>query len=214
VKYWSAVVAIAVALFFAGYRASGVRAERATARGASSPTSASNPASPPPRPGSPAAARRAAIEVLLSRLARAPRETTSPPTALPIAAIERSTVEPTEDTVKRRARVSAEIDQKAPGLSAATRTILLAEADRLAWDKRQFRAAFLSGQMSEAEYVDALKDDIRATLANYDDVLSNDDYVALFNRPRGKDPFTLESYVDHGPDKHEGSAVETTGSAR
>lgn len=196
-KFWACVVAISGALFVAGRRAHDARGERATAPVAAAYSAVAAPAA---IPGS-SAARRAAIQTLLTRLARAPGPSTASPTPLTAAAIERSIPEPPDVTAKRRARASAEIDERAPGLAASKRTILLGEADRLAWDKRQLRAAFLSGKMSEAEYVDALKDDIRATLSSYDEVLTDDEYVALFNRRRGADPFTLESLVGSSHEK-------------
>jgi hypothetical protein len=196
-RFWAAVVAISVALFVAGRRVHQARTEQAVERTVAAQAAASDRAAPVPVPGS-SAARRAAIQTLLTRVARAP--STASPTPLDPAVIEHSIAEPPDVTAKRRGRASAEIDERSPGLAPAKRTILLAEADRLAWDKRQLRAAFVAGKMSEADYVDALKDDIRAALASYDEVLTDDEYVALFNRRKGTDPFTLESLVGH-PEK-------------
>lgn len=180
------VVAVAIALFYAGRRAHPARRAAVTdelagerAGLADAPTSS--------------AARRAAMQTLLARLAHAPRQ---PPQQMPPhARVERSVAEPPEVTTKRRQRATAEIDERAPGLPAAKRAVLLEEADRLAWDKRQLRAAFLAGTLSEADYVAALKDDIRAALADFAETLSEDEYVALFNRRPGSDPFTMESLV-------------------
>jgi hypothetical protein len=191
-RFWVTVVAIAVAMFVAGRRAHQSRTDPVVERATVAQTAASGPAAPVIAPAS-SAARRAAIQTLLARVARAP--STPSPTPLAVAVIEHSIAEPPDVTAKRRARASAEIDERAPGLAPAKRTILRAEADRLAWDKRQLRAAFVAGKMSETDYVDALKDDIRAALASYDEVLTDDEYVALFNRRKGTDPFTLESLV-------------------
>jgi hypothetical protein len=199
-KFWAATVAISIALFAAGRRAHQASAERAAEHAVTALAAASDRSATAPVPGA-AAARHAAMQTLLSRLASASAPTAAPPAAVAPAVIERSIAEPPDVTAKRRARASAEIDERAPGLAAAKRAILLDEADRLAWDKRQLRAAFLAGKLSETEYVDALKDDIRAALASYDDVLTDDEYVALFNRRRGTDPFTLESLVGRPPEQ-------------
>ena len=181
------IVTVAIALFYAGRRTHPTHAaqtidSRAVAS-AAAPSGALEAA-----PGS-SAARRAAMQTLLVRLTRAP----APARANPI--IERSVTEPPEVTTKRRLRASAEIDERAPGLAAAKRAVLLEEADRLAWDKRQLRAAFLAGKLSEADYVAALEDDIRAALASFEETLTEDEYIALFNRRPGSDPFTMESLV-------------------
>ena len=180
---WTGYAAIAAALFFAGRCA-----HRTAAPAAPAAVSASAPTAPAAAPGT-SAARRAAMQTLLTRLAQAPA---SVKRSEPVA---RSVTEPPDITAKRRQRVNAEIDQRAPNLPAAKRAVLVAEADRLAWDKRQLRAAFLDGTMSEADYVAALKDDIRAALKNFEETLSTDEYIALFNRRPGSDPFTLESLV-------------------
>jgi hypothetical protein len=208
VRYWGAVVSIAVALFFVGRLVPRARAERAvwTEPGE---TGRSDPAAP--APGS-SAAQRAAMQTLLNRLARMPRPTAPPLVTQTLSNIEHSTVEPAEVTQKRRARVLAEIDERAPGVSQSKRTILLAEADRLAWDKREFRAAFLSGKMSEPDYIDALKDDIRAALSNFEEALTAEEYIALFNRGPGKDPFALESLVGRPPSKSDQPEIEGSGS--
>jgi hypothetical protein len=151
-----------------------------------------DPDNPPPMPGS-SAARRVAMQALLKHLEAAPAVVASP-------GVQRSVTEPPDITAKRRQRVNAEIDQRAPNLPATKRTVLVAEADRLAWDKRQLRAAFLDGSLSEADYVAALKDDIRAALADFEETLSADEYVALFNRRPGSDPFTMESLVGRPPE--------------
>ena len=177
---------IAVALFCAGRRMHHRHAPAPAPASAASPL-AVDLSGPPPPPGS-SAARRASMQTLLAHLAQAPATTTTP-------AVQRSVTEPPDITAKRRQRVNAEIDQRAPNLPAAKRTVLVAEADRLAWDKRQLRAAFLEGSLSEADYVAALKDDIRAALADFAETLSADEYVALFNRRPGSDPFTMESLV-------------------
>ncbi len=184
------IVVIAVALFYAGRRAHPVHSAAAAEQTPRAQTAAASPGS---LAGSmPSAARRAAMQALLVRVTHAPTSV-SP-------SIERSVTEPSEVTTKRRQRASAEIDERAPGLPAAKRAVLLEEADRLAWDKRQLRAAFLAGTLSEADYVAALKDDIRAALASFEETLSEDEYVALFNRRPGSDPFTLESLVGRPAD--------------
>lgn len=177
---WTSYAAIAAALFFAGRCAHRTH----TPEPAAAATHAADPVGAAPVPGS-SAARRASIETLLAHLAQTPA----------VPAVQRSVTEPPDITAKRRQRVNAEIDQRAPKLPAAKRAVLVAEADRLAWDKRQLRAAFLDGAMSEADYVAALKDDIRAALKNFEETLSTDEYIALFNRRPGGDPFTLESLV-------------------
>lgn len=182
--------AVGVALFYAGRRAHPARARQADGPAVASAiasTSATTSASAVAPASS--AARRAAMQTLLVRLARAPAA------ARPNPIIERSTTEPPEVTTKRRQRASAEIDERAPGLAPAKRAVLLEEADRLAWDKRQLRAAFLAGKLSEADYVAALEDDIRAALASFEETLTEDEYVALFNRRPGSDPFVMESLV-------------------
>ena len=175
------LLAIAVALFCAGRRMH----HRHAPEPAASPL-AVDPSAPPPPPGS-SAARRVAMQNMLTHLAQLPAAATP--------AVQHSVSEPADVTAKRRQRVNAEIDQRAPKLPAAKRAVLVAEADRLAWDKRQLRAAFLEGSLSEADYVAALKDDIRAALADFEETLSADEYVALFNRRPGSDPFTMESLV-------------------
>lgn len=183
------IAAVAVALFFAGRHLHPSHAAEQPSAAA-----AIEPAGPPPAPGS-SAARRAQMQALLTRLAHAPA------VAAPNPTIEHSTTEPADITAKRRQRVNAEIDQRAPNLPATKRTVLVAEADRLAWDKRQLRAAFLEGALSETDYVASLKDDIRASLENFEETLSTDEYVALFNRRPGGDPFTLETLVGRQPSK-------------
>ena len=185
---WTMVVTIGIALFSVGRCA-----HRPASPHAAAPSDRQPAASAPAAPGS-STARRAQMQTLLTRLANAPAAKASP-------TIARSSVEPPEVTAKRRQRALAEIDERAPGLAAAKREVLLAEADRLAWDKRQLRAAFLDGELSEADYVAALKDDIRAALANFEETLSADEYVALFNRRPGGDPFTMESLVGRPADK-------------
>ncbi len=182
--------AVGVALFYAGRRVHPARAAQtdAPAVASTSPSASATTSTSAAAPGS-SAARRAAMQTLLVRLTRAP----APARANPL--IERSVTEPPEVTAKRRQRASAEIDERAPGLPAAKRAVLLEEADRLAWDKRQLRAAFVDGKMSEADYVAALKDDIRAALASFEETLTEDEYIALFNRRPGSDPFTMESLV-------------------
>lgn len=197
-KQWAIIVAVAVALFCAGRLAHRAHAGRATAPAATATGAA--PAGVAPTPGS-SAARRAAMQTFLAHLAHTPRPAAARITELPAAMIERSITEPPDITAKRRARASAEIDERAPGLPVAKRKVLLAEADRLAWDKRQLRAAFLEGQLSEADYVAALKDDIRASLADFEETLTADEYVALFNRRPGSDPFAVESFIGHPADK-------------
>lgn len=178
---------LAVALFSAGRRA-----HRHAAPAQPVSPLAVDPDGPPPLPGS-SAARRVAMQSLLAHLAQTPATASAP-------VVQRSVTEPADITAKRRQRVSAEIDQRAPNLPAAKRAVLVAEADRLAWDKRQLRAAFLDGSLSEADYVAALKDDIRAALADFEETLSADEYVALFNRRPGSDPFTMESLVGRRPE--------------
>lgn len=178
---WTGTAAVAVALFLAGRHLHPSH----TAQPAATVTELDE--SPPP-PGS-STAHRVQMQALLARLAHAPAAAAPNPT------IEHSTSEPADITAKRRQRVSAEIDQRAPNLPAAKRSVLVAEADRLAWDKRQLRAAFLEGALSETDYVAALKDDIRASLESFADTLSTDEYIALFNRRPGGDPFAIESLV-------------------
>jgi hypothetical protein len=191
VRYWGTVIAIAVALFYGGRRLG-----RAHAGPSSVETPGSAPAAATNARGT-SVALRTSMQTLLEGLARAPSPGVPPSVDRAPSEIERSTVEPAAVTEQRRAHVAAEIDQRAPGLAAPKRSLLLAEADRLAWDKRSLRAAFLVGKLSEADYVDALKDDIRSSLATFEDALTDEEYAALFNRARGSDadPFTLESLV-------------------
>ena len=113
--------------------------------------------------------------------------------------------ESSEIAEKRRVRVRGEIQQKAPGLPEAKRELILQESDRLALNKRQLRAAFLLGQISEDTYTEALRDDVRAAMAAYEEALTDDEFAALTARVKGKDPFSMESLAKRAPPERGGA---------
>ena len=109
--------------------------------------------------------------------------------------------EPPEVTEGRRKGVLKELAEKTPNLAPEQRELMLRESDRLALNKRKLRDAFLHGQISEVEYVAALKDDIRTAMAAYESVLTDSEYEALTHRVRGSgiDPFSMESLAKTAP---------------
>lgn len=130
----------------------------------------------------------------------------SPPAAaLPASATDLALManltEPPEVTQGRRKGVLTELAEKTPNLAAEKRELILRESDRLALNKWKLRDAFLHGQISETDYVAALKDDIRAAMAAYEWVLTDGEYEALTHRVRGSgiDPFSMESLAKSAP---------------
>ena len=109
--------------------------------------------------------------------------------------------EPPEVTEGRRKGVLKELAEKTPNLAPEKRELILRESDRLALNKRKLRDAFLHGQISEVEYVAALKDDIRTAMAAYEWVLTDSEYEALTHRVRGSgsDPFSMELLAKTAP---------------
>ncbi len=67
--------------------------------------------------------------------------------------------------------------------------VILHESERVALNRRRLRAAFLLGEMTEAEYMEALKDDIRLGYRRYAEVFTDDEYRVLTNRAKGVDAF-------------------------
>jgi hypothetical protein len=117
-----------------------------------------------------------------------------PPSATDIALMADVT-EPPEVTEGRRRGVLKELAEKTPSLGIEKQELILRESDRLALNKRKLRDAFLHGQISEVEYVAALKDDIRTAMVAYEWGLTDSEYEALTHRVRGAgiDPFSMES---------------------
>jgi hypothetical protein len=109
--------------------------------------------------------------------------------------------EPPEVTEGRRAGVLKELAEKTPNLAPEKRDFMLRESDRLALDKRKLRGAFLRGELSEVDYVAALKDDIRTAMAAYEKVLTDTEFEALTHRVRGSgiDPFSMDSLAKTAP---------------
>ena len=109
--------------------------------------------------------------------------------------------EPPEVTEGRRNGVLKELAEKTPNLAPEKRELMLRESDRLALNKRKLRDAFLHEQISEVDYVAALKDDIRTAMAAYESVLTDSEYEALTHRVRGSgiDPFSMESLAKTAP---------------
>jgi hypothetical protein len=133
-----------------------------------------------------------------ARIAELLNDLTAKPLSPQERAILATTAEPSEVAVKRRLHVLAEIDQKALNLSSGNRELVVRESDRLASNKRQLRAAFLLGQISEEDYIEALKDDVRAAVAAYEESFTDQEFEALTGRIRGTDPFSMESLAKRG----------------
>ena len=129
------------------------------------------------------------------RRANAPPPSAALPASATDIALLANVTEPPEVTEGRRKGVLKELAEKTPSLAAEKRELILRESDRLALNKRKLRDAFLHGQMSEVEYVAALKDDIRTAMVTYEWGLTDSEYEALTHRVRGSgiDPFSMES---------------------
>jgi hypothetical protein len=122
------------------------------------------------------------------------RDPDAPPSPVEVA-LAKPVTEPAAVAEGRHRALLAELAATAPALPAAARDFILAESDRIALRKRALRDAFARGEVSEADYVAALKDDVRASLVAYEGALSDADYLALTHRPKGSgiDPFSVES---------------------
>lgn len=129
------------------------------------------------------------------RQANAPPPAAALPASATDLALMANITEPPEVTEGRRKGVLMELAEKTPNLAPEQRDLILRESDRLALNKRKLRDAFLHGQVSEVEYVAALKDDIRTAMAAYEWALTDSEYEALTHRVRGSgiDPFSMES---------------------
>ncbi len=129
------------------------------------------------------------------RQANAPPPAAAPPASATDLALMANVTEPPEVTEGRRKVVLKELAEKTSNLAPEKRDLILRESDRLALNKRKLRGAFVHEQISEVEYVAALKDGIRTAMAAYEGVLTDSEYEALTDRVRGSgiDPFSMES---------------------
>ena len=145
------------------------------------------------------------------RQANAPPPAAALPASTTDLALMANVTEPPDVAEGRRKGVLKELAEKTPNLAPEKRELMLRESDRLALNKRKLRDAFLHGQLSEVEYVAALKDDIRTAMGAYEWVLSDSEYEALTHRVRGSgiDPFSMESLAASAlPDKDTQRPVE------
>lgn len=131
----------------------------------------------------------------------APLPAAVPPTSATDLALMANITEPAAVTAGRRKIVRAELAQKAPDLAPETQDLIVRESDRLALNKRKLRDAFLHEQISEADYVAALKNDIRTAMTVYESLLTDSEFEALTHRVRGSgiDPFSMESLARAAP---------------
>jgi hypothetical protein len=145
--------------------------------------------------GEPVPERRAPEGGGAVRQANAPLRAAPLPASATDLALLANVTEPPEVTEGRRKGVLKEIAEKTSNLAPEKRELILRESDRLALNKRKLRDAFLHGQISEVEYVAALKDGIRTAMAAYEGGLTDSEYAALTDRVRGSgiDPFSMES---------------------